>query len=188
MKRAIFIDQDGVLLPDIARSPDPGQIKLPLLTARGLRLLQQRGFALFLLSNQSDLANGLLSEDALQQVGQHIDALFAREKVQLDGFYFCPHDPGGKIPAYAIDCDCRKPQPGLIRRAAADHMIDLGRSWMIGDVPLNVESGRRAGCKTVLVSSGSNIQWQPPPRRLPHLITFNLYRAAEAILLADAPR
>ena len=188
MKRAIFIDQDGVLLPDVAHSPDPEQIMLPLLTARGLRLLQQRDYALFLLSSQSDLAHGLLSEDALQQLGQHIDALLAREKVHLDGFYFCPHDPNGNNPAYAIDCDCRRPQPGLIRRAAADHMIDLAHSWMIGDVPVHMESGRRAGCKTVLISSGSNLQWQPPPRRLPHLITFNLYRAAEAILLADAPR
>lgn len=188
MTRAIFIDKDGTLIPEVQHNVNTDLITLHPFAARGLKLLQQRGYALFILSNQAGVAHGLFPEEALGSVEQRIDTLLAREHVSLDGHYVCPHHPQGKVPGYAIDCDCRKPQPGLIRRAASEHDIDLARSWMIGDILNDVESGRRAGCKTVLVSTGNETEWTLSPLRLPHLITFNLYRAAEAILLADMSR
>ena len=188
MTRAVFLDKDGTMIADVAHNVDPQQIRLHPFAARGLKLLQERGFALFVVSNQSGVAHGLFPEEALEPVMQRIDTLLAREQVALAGYYFCPHHPQGKVADYAIDCTCRKPRPGLLRRAAADHDIDLTRSWMVGDILNDIESGRRAGCKTVLVSSGNETEWQLAPMRLPHLITFNLYRAAEAILLAERAR
>lgn len=188
MTRAVFIDKDGTLIPDVAHNVDPDLIKLYPFAARGLRMLQQRGYALFIVSNQSGIAHGIFEEHELKPVEQRIDALLAREQVRLDGYYFCPHHPDGSVAPYATECDCRKPQPGLICRAAAEHELDLSRSWMVGDILNDIESGRRAGCKTVLVSSGNETEWGLSPLRLPHVITFNLYRAAEAILLADQPR
>ncbi|MBC7514807.1 MAG: HAD family hydrolase [Herminiimonas sp.] len=185
---AIFIDKDGTLTPDLAYNVDPERISLHPFAARGLRLLQARGYALFLVSNQSGVARGLFDEDALQPVTRRIDMLLAREQVSLSGYYFCPHHPEGTVAPYDIECDCRKPLPGLLYRAAAEHGIDLSRSWMIGDILNDIESGRRAGCKTVMISSGNETEWQLSPLRLPHLITFNLFRAAEAILLADQPQ
>lgn len=182
---AIFIGKEGTLTPDLAFNVDPERISLHPFAARGLRLLQKRGFALFLVSNQSGVARGLFDEAALQPVTRRIDTLLAREQVALSGYYYCPHDPEGTVAPYAIECECRKPLPGLLHRAAAEHGIDLSRSWMIGDILNDVESGRRAGCKTVMISNGNETEWQLSPLRLPHLITFNLFRAAEAILLAE---
>ena len=188
MKRAIFIDKDGTLIPDVAHNVNPELINLYPFAARGLRMLQERGYALFVVSNQSGVAHGIFEEQALQPVEERIDALLAREQVKLGGYYFCLHHPAGKVAPYASECNCRKPQPGLIRRAAAEHGIDLARSWMVGDILNDVESGRRAGCKTVLISTGNETEWTLSSLRLPHLITFNLYRAAEAILLTDRCR
>jgi D-glycero-D-manno-heptose 1,7-bisphosphate phosphatase len=188
MTRAIFLDKDGTLIPNVAHNVDPDLIRLHPFAARGLKLLQQRGYALFVVSNPSGVAHGLFDEEALKAVEKRIDALLAREQVVVAGHYFCPHHPAGNVAPYAIECDCRKPQPGLIQRAAMEHDIDLARSWMVGDILHDVESGRRAGCKTVLVSSGTETEWSLSPLRLPHLITFNVYRAAEAILLADSAR
>lgn len=183
--RAVFIDPDGTLMPDVAHSVDPERVSLHPLAARGLQLLQQRGYVLFIVSSQPGVAHGVFGLSDLKPVMQRIDHLLARERVTLAGYYFCPHHPDGKVPAFAIDCTCRKPEPGLIQRAAADHGIDLGRSWMVGDILNDIESGRRAGCKTVLLCNGSETEWRTAPHRLPHLVTFNLYRAAEAILLND---
>lgn len=188
MTRAVFIDKDGTLIPEVVDNVDPDRISLYPFAGRGLRMLQQRGYALFIVSNQSGVAHGIFEEHELKPVEQRIDGLLAREQVRLDGYYFCLHHPAGNVMPYATDCDCRKPQPGLIRRAAADHGIDLARSWMVGDILHDVESGRRAGCKTILVSTGNETEWGLSPLRLPHLITFSLFRAAEAILLADQPR
>lgn len=184
---AIFIDKDGTLIPDLAYNVDPERISLHPFAARGLRLLQARGYALFMVSNQSGVARGMFDESAMHPMTRRIDTLLAREQVALSGYYFCPHHPEGTVAPYAIECECRKPLPGLIHRAAAEHGIDLSRSWMIGDILNDVESGRRAGCKTVMISSGNETEWQLSPLRRPHVITFNLFRAAEAILLADAP-
>ena len=188
MRRAVFLDKEGTVVPDIPHNVDPGRISLCAFAGRGLRLLQERGYALYMVSNQSGVAHGLFQETDLQEVTHRIDQLLAREKVSLSGWYFCPHHPQGKVAAYAVECDCRKPRPGMLQRAAADHALDLTRSWMIGDILNDVESGRRAGCRTILINSGNETEWGLSPLRLPHLVTFNLFRAAEAILLQDAPR
>jgi D-glycero-D-manno-heptose 1,7-bisphosphate phosphatase len=99
----------------------------------------------------------------------------------LDGFYYCPHSPDGVITRYAIPCTCRKPMPGMLYRAAREHGLDLAQSWMVGDILDDIEAGRRAGCRTVLIDNGNETEWKRSPLRTPHLTAPNLYTAAAMI-------
>ncbi len=96
--------------------------------------------------------------------------MFARCGATLHAVYACPHHPKGRVPEYTCACLCRKPMPGLLRRAAADHGVDLRRSWFVGDILDDVEAGRRAGCRTILIDNGNETQWVVDPRN-PHLRT-----------------
>ena len=102
--------------------------------------------------------------------------------VCFDGFYYCPHHPQGSDPCYALQCDCRKPQPGMLHRAALEHGLDLARSWLIGDILDDVEAGRRAGCRTVLLDVGSETEWRKGPEREPDHIARGLAEAVAWIL------
>src|SRR5439155_23227345 len=104
--------------------------------------------------------------------------LLAESAVPLDGFYYCPHHPEGGEQGYAIDCDCRKPRPGLILQAAREHDLDLPRSWVVGDILNDIEAGGRAGCRTVLVDYGNETEWLLTPGRLPHHFANDLIEAA----------
>jgi D-glycero-D-manno-heptose 1,7-bisphosphate phosphatase len=108
------------------------------------------------------------------------DLLF-RERLDLDGFYYCPHHPTGSVARYAVDCSCRKPQPGLLMKAAMEHEIDLRSSWMIGASLHDIEAGNRAGCRTLLIDNGTETEWRLGPRRVPTRIAPDLYAAAVLI-------
>ena len=101
--------------------------------------------------------------------------------MSLDGFYYCPHHPDGIVPRYAVACDCRKPEPGLIHPAAREHDLALGESWFIGDILDDVEAGRRAGCRTVLIDNGNETEWKRSPLRRPDLVARDLAEAAQFI-------
>jgi histidinol-phosphate phosphatase family protein len=129
-------------------------------------------------SNQSGVARGYFPEEALRAVENRLCGLLAEFGVPLDGFYYCPHHPEGGAQGYAIDCDCRKPRPGLILQAAREHDLDLPHSWVVGDILNDIEAGRRAGCRTVLVDNGNETEWVLTPERLPHHIATDLIEAA----------
>jgi D-glycero-D-manno-heptose 1,7-bisphosphate phosphatase len=116
-----------------------------------LAQLQRAGFKLVVITNQSGIARGYFTEDDFAAMTAHLRNELAQSGVALDGVYHCPHHPDGVIPALAIRCGCRKPQPGMLLRAASELGIDLAASWMIGDILDDVEAGWRAGAQTVLV-------------------------------------
>ena len=105
--------------------------------------------------------------------------------VPLAGFTYCPHHPEGSVEGLAMACDCRKPAPGMIVRMAAEHGIDLARSWMIGDILDDVQAGRGAGCRTILIDSGNETKWVLSPEREPHYRAPDLADAARHILEQD---
>jgi D,D-heptose 1,7-bisphosphate phosphatase len=152
--RAVFLDKDDTLIEDVPYNVDPEKIRLTPRAAEGLQLLHRLGYRLLIVSNQSGVARGYFAESALAAVEERLRDLFDQLRVPLDGFYYCPHHPEGAVPGYAVACSCRKPQPGLILRAAREHDIDLKQSWLIGDKLDDVEAGRRAGCSTVLLKRG----------------------------------
>jgi histidinol-phosphate phosphatase family protein len=181
MSAAVFLDKDGTLVDDVPYNVDPARIVLTAHAGAGLKLLRDAGYRLFIISNQSGVARGLFEEAALQAVWRRIDELLAPFEVAIERAYWCPHHPQGSAPAYAIACACRKPQPGMLLRAAREHGIELARSWMIGDILHDVEAGRRAGCGTVLIDNGNETEWQMSPLRMPDLVAPDLLAAAQAI-------
>ncbi len=181
MHRAVFLDKDGTLIEDVPYNVDVARIRLMPGALSGLRALAAAGFELIVVSNQSGVARGLFAEDALLRVELRIFELASPAGITFAGFYWCPHHPEGTIARYAIGCNCRKPAPGLLYRAAADLGIDLGASWMVGDILNDVEAGRRAGCRTVLVDNGGETEWIVSSLRRPDYIVSNLEQAAAAI-------
>ncbi len=155
LRPAAFIDRDGVInaeLNYVHRIEDfhilPGVVE-------GLKLLATCGFELVVVTNQAGIAKGLYTEADFQVLTRHMLARLEAEGVNIASVMHCPHHPQGSVPAYAIDCDCRKPAPGMLLRAAERHSLDLSRSVMIGDKTSDTQAGRAAGVGlTVLVESG----------------------------------
>jgi len=185
MRRAVFLDKDGTLIKDVPYNVDPAKICLEPFAIEALQLLQKSLYDLFIVSNQSGIALGYFSEADLLPVKNKIDQLLQAGCVHLKAFYYCPHHTNGVVEAYTRACDCHKPEPGMLLRAAREHNINLARSWMIGDILNDVEAGKRAGCKTILLNNGNETEWLLYEERKPNYIVNNLKEAAELILLTD---
>jgi histidinol-phosphate phosphatase family protein len=186
--RVVFFDKDGTLLADVPWNVDPVRMRLAPGAAAGLPLLAAQGYRVAVVSNQPGVARGLFPEGALILVERRLRALLGQLGVALEGFYYCPHDPGGTVAAYRRDCECRKPAPGLLYRAACDMGITPDRAWFVGDILDDVEAGCAAGCRTVLIDNGNETEWRLSPVRLPHHVASDLEEAARAILAHDLAR
>jgi D-glycero-D-manno-heptose 1,7-bisphosphate phosphatase len=154
-QRALFLDRDGTLVHAVHYPSRPEQLRLYDGIGPHLAHLQERGFRLVVITNQSGIARGYFSEDDLRRMHDHLRALLAPFGVTLDAIYHCPHHPDGVIETLAKRCECRKPQPGMLLQAARDLDIDLTTSWFAGDILDDIEAGNRAGCNTVLVDLGT---------------------------------
>lgn len=181
---AVFLDKDGTLLVDVPYNVDPACMVLAPGVARGLRRLGATGVPLVVVTNQSGVAMELFKVSALSAVQDRLAAMFAQSGARLTAMYFCPHRAPPATAGRRLACPCRKPQPGLLRRAAVDHGIDLSLSWMIGDVLDDVEAGNRAGCRSVLVDNGGETIWRSGPYRLPGFRCPDFAQAAD--IVADA--
>jgi histidinol-phosphate phosphatase family protein len=186
--RAIFLDKDGTLVEDVPYNVNPALLQLTWQAGQALQLLQGLGYALFVVSNQSGIAKGLFTETALDLVHHRLSEMLAQYGVTLDGFYYCPHSTDGVVTRYAIPCTCRKPMPGMLYRAAHERDIDLRQSWMIGDILHDIEAGRRAGCRTILIDNGNETEWKLSAQRTPDLTVPDLYTAATHIAALDEVR
>jgi D-glycero-D-manno-heptose 1,7-bisphosphate phosphatase len=182
-RRAVFIDKDGTLVENVPYNIDPALLRFTPHAFAALLRLQAAGYALFVITNQPGVALGRFDLGALQALQAALVERLADEGIALDGFYACTHaaDADGRP-----TCSCRKPAPGLLHRAALEHNIALGRSWMVGDILDDIEAGRRAGCRTVLLDVGSETEWQLDVERLPHCTAGHLLEAATAIVDSDA--
>lgn len=180
-RRAVFLDKDGTLIDDVPYNVDPDRIRLAAGASEGVPRLQAAGFRIIVISNQSGVARGLFAEDALRAVRDRLTQLLAEIGVALEGFYYCPHHPDGVVPEYAVACRCRKPRPGGILAAARTHGIVLQESWFVGDILDDVEAGRRAGCRTLLIDNGHETEWKRNRWRWPDFVARNLTEAARLI-------
>ncbi len=189
-RQAIFLDKDGTLIEDEPYNVDPQRIRLTAGAEAALRALHAAGYRLVVVSNQSGVARGYFQEEELLPVRDRIAELLERADARLAGFYYCPHLPEAPIARYARLCACRKPAPGLLFRAATELGVDLARSWLVGDILDDVEAGRRAGCRTVLLDNGGETEWRRSPLRTPDATVPDLRAAARVILASrrDAAR
>jgi D-glycero-D-manno-heptose 1,7-bisphosphate phosphatase len=159
MRWAVFLDRDGVIIDPVLdpaagrhESPyRPEDVALARRAADGLRLLRELGASLVMVSNQPSAAKGTCSTEALAAVHEAMRRRLADEGLGLDDYRYCFHHPEGSDPALARACACRKPEAGMLLEAAEALEVDLERSWMIGDSDADIEAGRRAGCRTILV-------------------------------------
>jgi len=186
--RAVFLDIEGTLVADQPFSGDPDRIVLLPGVGDALRALQDAGFLLLSAANQPGVALGHFRLDALAALEARLDELLAPFGVLMTAYGWCPHHPASVRVASALACTCRKPRPGLLREAAASHGIALARSWMIGDRLDDVETGLRAGCRTILVDHGADARWRTGRLRTPNAIVYDFSDAAAIVIERSAPR
>jgi D-glycero-D-manno-heptose 1,7-bisphosphate phosphatase len=177
---AVFIDKDGTLVENVPYNVDPAQLRFMPGAREALAALAQAGHPLLIVTNQSGLARGCFTRLQFAGLQAVLEQRLRNEAgVELLDFLVCPHAPG--IPGKA-SCLCRKPAPGMLLRAARKHCLDLTRSWMVGDTLDDIEAGRRAGCRTVLLDSGGETVWRLTPLRLPYVRCTAWGAVAHAIL------
>ena len=156
-KPAVFLDRDGTVNQHVGFLTHPDQIKLLPHAAEAIRRLNEQGYPVFLVTNQPVLARGEVTWEGLDAIHRRLHTLLSREGAYLTDIFVCPHHPdsgfAGEVAALKIPCDCRKPAPGLLLRAAARYGIDLSRSVMIGDSECDVLAGKNAGCLTAVIGA-----------------------------------
>jgi D-glycero-D-manno-heptose 1,7-bisphosphate phosphatase len=151
---AVFFDRDGTLIEDVGYLRTPDELRLLPGAAASLRRLNDRQILTCVVSNQSGIARELFTEDDLAGIHQRMEKDLAAAGAHLDRIYYCPHHPTEGRPPYNIECTCRKPRTGMLERAARECAIDLARSFIVGDKALDIEAGKRAGMKSILVLTG----------------------------------
>lgn len=155
-QKAVFIDRDGTINKYVGFFRDIKKFELNAGIAEAIKKINASGYLVIVVTNQPVIARGEVTRDELERIHNKMETLLGLEGAYLDGIYFCPHHPHkgyeGEVVELKIDCDCRKPKPGMFFKAAEDFNIDLSQSWMIGDGENDVKAGIAAGCKTVLIN------------------------------------
>jgi D,D-heptose 1,7-bisphosphate phosphatase len=151
---AVFLDRDGTINEEVGYMDSLEKLKIIPEAFESIRLINQNGMKAVVVTNQSGVARGFFSEDFVQTVHVLIQKQLKARQAFIDAFYFCPHHPTEGQGVYLQTCNCRKPAPGLLFKAADEMEIDLGRSYMIGDMPKDIEAAKRAGAKGILVRTG----------------------------------
>lgn len=191
MAEAVFFDRDGVLNelvfnPATEEHEPPHRledVKLFPYVIECLQKLQDRGYDLFLVSNQPDYAKGKTTLEALKKVHKRFDQLLTSQGVYFQEYYYCYHHPRGTVPEYSFECVCRKPKPFFLFKAEEDYNIELGRSWMIGDRDTDIECGKAGGTKTILIEDPKSVKKRGKSN--PDYKTKNLNGAVNIILNID---
>jgi len=151
---AVFLDRDDTLIEDPGYISRADQVKLKPGAVDAVRMLRSRGYRVVVATNQSGVARGLVDETTLNEIHDHMRELFAAEDAPIDAVYYCPYLDGDEatVEEYRQVSDLRKPRPGMLLKAARELGLDLTQSWAIGDAVRDVQAGRAAGCRTVLIS------------------------------------
>jgi D-glycero-D-manno-heptose 1,7-bisphosphate phosphatase len=158
---AVFIDRDGTLTEEVGYVNHPSRLRLLPRAAEAIRRLNAAGVPAVVVTNQAGIARGYFSEDVFDAVNDSLRAQLGRAGARLDGLYACLHHPSEGAVPYRAQCECRKPKPGLLLRAAADLGLDLTRSTMIGDKASDLVPGRAVGAAGVLVLTGYGLgEWE----------------------------
>jgi D-glycero-D-manno-heptose 1,7-bisphosphate phosphatase len=153
--KAIFLDRDNTIIEDPGYISHPDQVRLMHGAVKALTEFKLMGYKLVVITNQSAVARGIITESVLSDIHERLNILLAGKGAQLDGIYYCPYHPDGVIPKYRRDSEDRKPNPGMLLKAAREMDIDLGQSWVIGNEARDIEAGKRAGCKTIQIEAAT---------------------------------
>ena len=151
---AVFLDRDGTVNVEENFISSPDQLQLIPRAGNAIRELNNLGTKVFIITNQSGVARGYFSEEAVHDIHDALRNLLKKEGAFIDDFFYCPHLPGAKDERYNSDCDCRKPKPGMLLQAQKKYSVDLRRSFVVGDRCIDVAAGKAVGAHTVMVATG----------------------------------
>jgi len=180
-EKAIFLDRDDTLIEDPGYINSPEQVKLLDGVAEALIELKALGYKLVVVTNQSAVARGIVTEKVLGAIHNRLKQLLAEKNAFLDGIYYCPYHPDGAVAKYRKESDFRKPNPGMLLKAAEEMDIDLGQSWCVGNSISDIEAGLRAGCKTILIDLPSHQQQLEPGQPRPDYKAVNIKEVVNII-------
>jgi D-glycero-D-manno-heptose 1,7-bisphosphate phosphatase len=185
-KRAIFMDRDGTLSHEVGYINDLSRMRPYAFSAEAVQLINRSDWLAIVVTNQAGVARGYFTEELVKEVHQRMESILATGGAKLDDIFYCPHHPRAGEPPYRRNCECRKPKPGMLLKAAEKHNIDLFRSVMVGDKISDVEMAKANGMAGVLVLTGygrgeltyQSDNWQVQP----DFIAENLLEAVKWIL------
>lgn len=184
MNGAVFLDRDGTLIEEVGYLDRPERVVLYPYATDAVRALNQAGLPVVIVTNQSGVARGFFSEEVVQEVHRRIADLLAAGGAHIDAYYYCPHHPDGRVAAYAVRCECRKPGRALVDRAVREFGVDPAQSIAVGDRWLDVGLARTIGGRGVLVRTGygADEERRPKPGLDADAVVNNLAEAASWIL------
>lgn len=158
MKKAVFLDRDGVINENGPRIDSPEKLKLIPGAAEAIQKLNQAGYLVIIVTNQPEIAKGFFGFEELEIVHKHLRAILEKKGAHIDAIYVCPHHPekgfSGEVPELKIKCSCRKPEPGMILKAIAEFDINTKESWLVGDSKTDIIAGQKVGLMTILLTGG----------------------------------
>ncbi len=175
VRAVVYLDRDGTINEDVGYIGDPDRIRLLEGAARAIRRLNTEGVKVIVITNQSGVARGLYTEDELDEVNRRLVGLLEAEGAHLDGVYYCPHHPDD-------GCGCRKPEAGLVKKAAAEHGLSALRSYVVGDKASDIELAANIGAEGILVLTGMGKGQLEGLRRRPAFIARDLGEAVDWIV------
>jgi D,D-heptose 1,7-bisphosphate phosphatase len=179
--KAVFLDRDNTLIEDPGYISHPDQVKLLEGVPEALSELKRMGYKLIIVSNQSAVARGIITEKVLVQIHERLEELLALQGAALDKIYYCPDHPEGAIPRYRKENPWRKPAPGMLLAAAEEFDIDLTDSWLVGDSSRDIDAGKSAGCRTILIQNAAHSRTIEPGVTSPDYTAVNIKEVANII-------
>ncbi len=157
-QRCVFLDRDGTINEEVNYLSRPEQLHLIPGAAAAIKLLNQSGYKVVVVTNQAGVARGYFTEQTVREVHEALEKMLGEQGAAVDAIYYCPHHPAAGAGVYRQDCNCRKPNPGMLERAARELDIDLTASFVIGDKISDLEAGLAVGCRNILVHTGYGLE------------------------------
>ncbi len=190
LRPAIFMDRDGTLSEEVGYVNHVSRFRLFPWSVDAVRLVNRSRYLAVMVTNQAGVARGYFPESMVHEVHAVVTRAMEAGDARLDAIYFCPHHPDVGEPPYRKDCDCRKPRPGLLRRAAEEHDIDLASSWVVGDRPGDLHLAWAVGARAALVKTGYGLgelaHHSAGWKRQPDLVAEHLLDAVTRIMAGAA--
>ncbi|MBS3909156.1 MAG: D-glycero-beta-D-manno-heptose 1,7-bisphosphate 7-phosphatase [Actinobacteria bacterium] len=185
--KAVFIDRDGTINEEVGHLREVSRFEFYPDSARAIRILNKAAYKVVVVTNQAGVARGYFNEERVEEIHSHMRFELAKEEAWIDAIYYCVHHPEFGDENYGRACSCRKPEPGMIFQAASDLDIDLSYSYMIGDTVKDMIAGKRAGCKTILVTTGHGAEEVSciPSEFAPNFVAKDLFVAVNWLILQD---
>jgi D-glycero-D-manno-heptose 1,7-bisphosphate phosphatase len=182
---AVFLDRDGTINEEVNYLSEPDQLKLIPGAIEAITMLNQDRIPVIVVTNQAGIARGYFTEERLDLIHKTLNQILISVGARIDDFYYCPHHPTAGKGDYLLNCNCRKPQPGMLIEAAKKWQLDLSQCYLIGDKSSDIMAGKKAGCHTILVRSGYGKEqladWKE--KELPDRVSENLLSAVEMFII-----